>query len=87
MFSRQPLTTPARDSALKDRACEHYADIVERLLFEFEASLSLGDITGVVQQCRQDLAGSPPAAMPELLERLARCRLSTRVDDSGAAGG
>jgi len=33
-------------------------------------------IAAVVRQCRDDLAGSPPGALPELVQRLARQRLS-----------
>jgi len=33
-------------------------------------------IAAVVRQCRDDLAGSPPGALPELVERLARQRLT-----------
>jgi hypothetical protein len=65
-----------------DRAAEveHYADLVEQLFIEYEDVLSLTGIVGLVRQCRHDLAGSPIGAMPELLERLARCRLSTLAE-------
>jgi hypothetical protein len=52
-----------------------YADIVERLFREFEAELDLLRIESVISQCRHELRGSPPAAQPELIERLARERL------------
>jgi hypothetical protein len=55
---------------------EHYADLVEQLFREYESILSLSGIVALVNQCRHDLAGSPATAMPELLERLARWRLS-----------
>ena len=55
----------------------HYADLVEQLFREYESVLSLSGIVALVNQCRHELAGIPPGAMPELLERLARCRLST----------
>jgi hypothetical protein len=38
-------------------------------------------IVALVNECRHDLAGTPTTAMPELLERLARCRLSALFDD------
>jgi hypothetical protein len=52
-----------------------YADIVERLFREFEAELDLLRIESVISQCRHDLCGTPTAAQPELIERLARERL------------
>jgi hypothetical protein len=52
-----------------------YADIVERLFREFEAELDLLRIESVISQCRHELCDSPPAAQPELIERLARERL------------
>jgi len=51
-------------------------DVTERLFAEFERAHPLPVITEVVRQCRQDLHGAPTAALPELLERLARQRLS-----------
>lgn len=59
-----------------------YADLVEQLFSEYESSLSLCRIVEVVNQCRHDLAGSPVTAMPELLERLARHRLSALAEDA-----
>lgn len=57
------------------------ADIVERLLGEFDPRLSLAEISGVVHQCRQQLHGQGTSlgALPELLERLARERLNALV--------
>jgi hypothetical protein len=54
----------------------YYADLMETMFGAFEQSLSLCEIVDVVDRCRSDLAGSPPGAMPELLDRLARHRLS-----------
>jgi len=53
-----------------------YCDVTERLFGEFERVQPLPVIAAVVRQCRHDLEGSPPGALPELLERLARQRLS-----------
>jgi hypothetical protein len=50
------------------------AEAIERLTPEF-VQLSSGTIAGVVRHCRRDLDTSPPTALPELLERLARQRL------------
>jgi hypothetical protein len=61
-----------------------YANLVERLFREFEDHLTLTAIADVVRECRQQLQGSPPQALPELTERLARQRL-TRIAATGAA--
>ena len=53
-----------------------YCDVTERMFTEFERVHPLPVIAAVVRQCRDDLAGSPPGALPELVERLARQRLS-----------
>ncbi len=53
-----------------------YADVVERLFAEFTPRHSLSDIAAVVQQCRAELSCSPVSALPGLIERLARVRLS-----------
>ena len=54
------------------------ADVTERLFGEFEPRLSLGTIVATVRQCHRDLegAGTPQLALPELIERLARHRLT-----------
>ncbi|MGZ4523780.1 MAG: hypothetical protein ACXVGN_08680 [Mycobacteriaceae bacterium] len=54
---------------------ELYADTVERLFTEFDGLVSLPVIGATVHECREQLCSSPEAAMPELLERLARQRL------------
>lgn len=75
------LTNPSEDNGpvvgrrAGGGAGRSYADTVERLFTEFEGQLSLPVITGVVRECRGQLSCSPEAAMPELLERLARQRL------------
>jgi hypothetical protein len=51
-------------------------DVTRRLLAEFGAHLEPEVIAAVVDGCRQDLAGTPTGPLPELLERLARQRLS-----------
>jgi len=55
---------------------DSYCDVTERLFGEFERVHPLPVIAAVVRQCRNDLEGSPPGALPEVLERLARQRLS-----------
>lgn len=51
------------------------ADVIEQLGAEFEDRFALDEISGVVRRCRTDLDCSPAAALPELVERLARQRL------------
>jgi hypothetical protein len=52
---------------------------VARLAEEFADRLRPQLIVHVVRNCRRDLGGSPVGAMPELVERLARHRLSESV--------
>ncbi|MGX7680081.1 hypothetical protein ACSMXN_14410 [Jatrophihabitans sp. DSM 45814] len=75
---KSPAAEYAND--LSPEARNYYADLVEQLFREYEPVLSLCGIVELVNQCRRDLAGSPATAMPELLERLARCRLSVLAE-------
>ncbi len=52
------------------------AEIIERLFAEFERHHPLPHIVTVVRQARRQLDGEPVHALPELVERLARERLS-----------
>ena len=67
-----PVLPPAHD----DR---WLVDAVHRLDREFGGALGQADIAQVVSLSRADLDGPHPAAMPELVERLARQRLLQRV--------
>ena len=49
---------------------------MERLFTEFGGQVPLPVITAMVHECREQLCTSPEAAMPELIERLARQRLT-----------
>jgi hypothetical protein len=51
------------------------ADVLDRLCHDFSLLLPGTVIAEVVSQCRWELSGVPSAAMPEMLERLARHRL------------
>ena len=72
-------------------AADTQADVIEQLMSEFEDRLELSTISDVVLGCRADLDCSPVAALPELIERLARQRLLDRAaggpDRPVAAGG
>jgi hypothetical protein len=61
-------------------------DAVHRLDREFGGALGRADIAQVVSWSRADLDGPHPAAMPELVERLARERLLQRVALTAVAG-
>jgi hypothetical protein len=52
---------------------------VARLAEEFADQVRPQVIIKVVRDCRRDLGGSPVGALPELVERLARIRLSQSV--------
>jgi hypothetical protein len=62
-----------------------YADVVERLFREFEDRFSLTVIVEVVHECRAQLTCVPESAMSEMLERLARQRLSSTPQPTPSA--
>jgi hypothetical protein len=65
-----------------------YADLLERLFREFEDQVSLTAIADLVRESRRQLQGSPPQAIPELTERLARQHLiRIAVGDAADPGG
>jgi hypothetical protein len=70
-----------------------YADLHERMYRDFEHRHRLSVITTVIRQCRADLDTLTPHALPELVDRLARQRLTdldptldTAPSRRGAAG-
>lgn len=65
-----PLTAVA--PAPVDLVVEH---AVHRLVLEFTGAVSPSTVRTVVLQARVELCADPPAALPELVERLARVRL------------
>ena len=57
-------------------SADSYADALERLFADYEDRHTFAVIQNVVVECRTQLAGqTPPSALPELLDRLARQRL------------
>ncbi len=52
---------------------------VARLAPEFGDQVRPKVIVRVVRDCRRDLGGSPVGALPELVERLARYRLTASI--------
>jgi hypothetical protein len=72
-----PVRTPA-PGGHHDDAAHATAAAVARLSVEFPARHA-AVVSRTVDQCRRDLDGAPPGALPELLERLARQRLQDGV--------
>jgi hypothetical protein len=71
-----PPTAPIKRAAAIPFPDTHsLADVIERLITDFEPHLPLPVISAVVQRCRADLDIITAPALPELLERLARQRL------------
>jgi hypothetical protein len=60
------------------------AEITERLFAEFAPRVSLTTIVAAVRQCRSDLDGTAESALPEMVERLARQRLTELAQDPPA---
>lgn len=54
-------------------------DIAQRLYSEFGHRFGLEQIVEAVRTAEHDLSGAPPAALPELIERLARQRLTDHL--------
>lgn len=77
MTARTPLRSPTTvlrpDLGLPD-ARGTLAPTVRRLVAEFP-DRHVAVVSATVTRCLRDLAGTPPGALPELLERLARQRL------------
>ncbi len=63
------------------------ADVVDRLFAEFDSRLALPVISGTVLRCRRELDIAAEAALPELVERLARQRLRDIAGGAPEAGG
>lgn len=61
-------------------------DATQRLVFEFTGRMSPRTVAEVVRRSRHDLDSCPPAALPELTERLARQRLNDRLPVAGCIG-
>jgi hypothetical protein len=79
-----PPELDGEDSPTGEYHALSYANLVERLFREFEDHATLTTIAELVGECRRQLQGSPPQALPELTERLARHRL-TRIADAAPA--
>jgi hypothetical protein len=62
-------------SPADEAGIDKLTETVQRLCEEFPAT-SMDDVSARVAECRRDLSAVPPAAEPELVERLARVRLA-----------
>lgn len=60
---------------------ESICDVTERLFAEFEDVHPLSAVTAAVLRARHELQGSPELALPELVERLVRYRLTEAAHD------
>jgi hypothetical protein len=70
---------PPSPDTVGGREPRSLADVVERLLAEFDAQLHLAAIYAIVRQCRRELDVAPHPASPDVIERLARQRLQDLV--------
>ena len=75
MTSRATIRPDSADDGPGTPGQSWFPTVVEALFRDFEDQQPLTEILTVARQCRDDLRGSPPAALPELVERLARERL------------
>lgn len=57
--------------------------MMDRLCAEFGNDVLREAVTDTIEGCLRDLAGTPPAPMPELCERLARQRLLDTLHPDG----
>jgi hypothetical protein len=60
------------------------AEITKRLCAEFHPRIPREKISVAVNQADNDLAGAPAGALPELVERLARQRLTDQLRSTSA---
>ena len=55
--------------------------VVDRLVTDYADSISAGTVARCVRSCLDDLAGSALTdGLPEIVERLARCRLDQAIE-------
>lgn len=70
---------PVSKDVLIDGTLDEVLQVVDRLSAEF-ATVTIGDLTAVVVECRIARSGVPAPPLRELLERLARTRLAAAID-------
>jgi hypothetical protein len=74
-----PVASLIDDLSLARSVDESVDQAVVRLAEEFSQRVGPQLVVRVVRDCRRDLGGSPVGALPELVERLARIRLSESI--------
>ncbi len=60
------------------------AEIAKRLCAEFHPRIAREQVSAAVHQADNELVGAPEGALPELVERLARQRLTDQLPSTGA---
>ena len=70
--ARDPSAHPTGESLMS----QALASVTRRLYADFQPDITMAEVLSSVRQCRHDLDVVPDAALPELVERLARQRLS-----------
>jgi hypothetical protein len=58
-------------------------EAVDRLAVEFAPTVPVAVVRDLVEQARRELSWEPPAALPELVERLARVRIRDALEVAG----
>ena len=72
--ARDPSAHPPGQSLTS----QDLASVTRRLYADFQPDITLAEVLSTVRQCRHDLDVVTDPALPELVERLARQRLSNR---------
>ncbi len=54
-------------------------EVAVRVYAEFADGVTVNDVLGILDRCRKDLDTASVAALPEMVERLARQRLAAHV--------
>ncbi|WP_157110711.1 hypothetical protein [Nocardia anaemiae] len=80
------LTPPPRRHPIRTVGWRPFDQTVDRLCLEFDGQFSRIRVAAMVRRCAEDLAGTPPGALPELCERLARQRLLDTMPIPAACG-
>jgi len=55
-------------------------EVAVRVYADFAEHATLAEVLAVIARCRNDLDAPSAAALPELVERLARQRLADRIE-------
>jgi hypothetical protein len=71
---RDPSAQPTGQTPMS----QALASVTRRLYADFEPDITMTEVLTTVRQCRHDLDVVTDPALPELIERLARQRLSNR---------